>query len=215
MQKKPGDVVAAGYDAIGAGYRDWSSGSPVRLRFVAEVLRRLPAGSRVVDLGCGPGEPATRMLAEQHTVVGVDVSRGQLELARLAAPAALLVEADLAALALQPASVDAVVSFYALGHLPAAAHAPLLQSIGGWLRPGGLLLTSAPLIAGDDTDPSWLGVRMFFGGIGEEATLSALRFAGLDVELAERVPEDEGGGQVVEFLWVTAHKPGPIGRSQT
>jgi cyclopropane fatty-acyl-phospholipid synthase-like methyltransferase len=207
MTESPRAVVAAGYDAIGPRYRDWSAASPVRTRFVADVLGRLPAGSRVVDLGCGPGEPATRMLAEQHTVVGVDVSRGQLDLARQAAPTATLVQADITDLALQAESVDAVVSFYALGHLPAAAHAPLFAAVSSWLRPGGLLLTSAPLLAGESTDPAWLGVPMFFGGIGEVATLAAVAAAGLVMEEAARVPEDEGEGHVVEFLWVRAVKP--------
>jgi SAM-dependent methyltransferase len=202
------DVVASGYDAIGPRYRDWSAASPVRLRFVDEVMRRLPPSSRVVDLGCGPGEPATRILAERHDVVGVDLSRGQLELARASAPTAALVQADIAALALHPASVDAVVSFYALGHLPTDSHAPLFTAISSWLRPGGLLLPSAPLLAGEGTDPSWLGVPMFFGGIGEEATVAAVAAAGLDLEEAVRVAEDEGGGRVVEFLWVRAVKPG-------
>lgn len=207
MPGTPRDVVSSGYDAIGARYRDWSASSPVRLDFVRRVLARLPAGSRVVDLGCGPGEPATRMLADHHTVLGVDLSRGQLALASQSAPTALLVQADLAELSLQPASVDAVVSFYALGHLPSAAHAPLFASIASWLRPGGVLLTSAPLTPGDGTEPDWLGVPMFFGGIGEAATLTAVQAGGLDIEAAERVLENEGAGHLVEFLWVTATKP--------
>ncbi|MDQ1643243.1 MAG: hypothetical protein QOJ90_2594 [Actinomycetota bacterium] len=201
------DIVSSGYDAIGTRYRDWSATSPVRLDVVRRVLARLPAGSRVVDLGCGPGEPATRMLAEQHTVLGVDLSRAQLSLARQAAPTAMLVQADLGELGLRPASVDAVVSFYALGHLPAAVHAPLFAAVAGWLRPGGLFVTSAPLIPGDCTEPDWLGVPMFFGGIGEAATLAAAQAASLDVETAERVTEVEGEGTLVEFLWVTATRP--------
>ncbi|MDQ1585153.1 MAG: hypothetical protein QOH80_518, partial [Actinomycetota bacterium] len=47
----------------------------------------------------------------------------------------MLVQADLGELGLRPASVDAVVSFYTLGHLPAAVHAPLFAAVTGWLRP--------------------------------------------------------------------------------
>jgi len=158
----------------------------------------------VVDLGCGPGEPVTRMLAEEHRVLGVDGSRVQLDLARSAAPTACLVQADMTRLALRPASVDAVVSFYALGHVPAERHAPLFEAIARWLRPGGLLLTSAPVGSGEVTDPDWLGVPMFFGGIGEEATLRAVAGAGLRLERLEIV---EGGGHLVRFLWLVARRP--------
>jgi cyclopropane fatty-acyl-phospholipid synthase-like methyltransferase len=200
-------VVRAGYDEIGERYHAWSHASEVRLGFVHEVLDRLAPESTVVDLGCGPGDPATRLFSEAHHVLGVDVSEGQLRIAQRLAPRAVLVQADVTELALRPGSVDAVVSFFALGHLPGEAHAPLLARIGEWLRPGGLLLTSAPLQPGDDPDSDWLGVPMFFGGIGVDATLEAVAAAGLDVEQARVVGEDEGEGRVVEFLWVTATKP--------
>lgn len=197
-------VVESGYDALGPRYREWSRASPVRIDRVRALLDRLSGGSTVVDLGCGPGEPATRLLAERHRVVGVDLSAVQLNLARRAAPTAALVRADMTRFALRPGSVDAVASFYALGHLPPATHAPLLRSVAEWLRPGGVLLTSAPLTAGEEVAADWLGVPMYFGGIGEQATRDAVRAAGLRLVDVEVVEEDEGGGHVARFLWLTA-----------
>jgi hypothetical protein len=46
------------------------------------------------------------------------LSQVQLALARHAAPAAVFVLADMTELVLRTGSVDAVASFYALGHLP-------------------------------------------------------------------------------------------------
>jgi SAM-dependent methyltransferase len=201
------EVVRRGYDAIGAGYHRWSSRSPVRLGVLDGVLARLAPGSRVVDLGCGPGDPATRLLAERHQVLGVDISAGQLALARAFAPRASLVQADLADLALAPSSVDAVVSFFATGHLPPRVQRDLAARVAGWLRPGGLFVTSAPLTAGEGIEPGWLGVDMYFAGIGEQATVGAVADAGLLVESAVRLREDVGGGRVEEFLWVTATRP--------
>jgi cyclopropane fatty-acyl-phospholipid synthase-like methyltransferase len=201
------DVVRHGYDLIGARYREWSSGSPVRLRWVDSLLSELRPGAVVVDLGCGAGEPATRLLAESHHVIGVDASLEQLRLARTAAPTALLVQADITRFALRPGSVDAVASFYALGHVPSERHAPLFAAIAQWLRPGGLVLTSAPVEAGDATDPDWLGVPMFFGGIGTDATRRAVTDAALHLERFEVVEEDEGEGRVVRFLWLLARRP--------
>ena len=207
MLEDPFDLVSTGYDRIGERYRNWSSASEVRRRYVGRLLAGLPAGSVVVDLGCGAGEPATRMLAERHHVIGVDGSREQLALARHAAPTALLVHADMTRFFLRPGHADAVASFYALGHVPSDRHAPLFRSISAWLRPGGLLLTSAPSEAGDSTDADWLGVPMFFGGIGEAATRQAIADAGLDLETMDRVEEDEGNGHIVSFLWLSARKP--------
>jgi cyclopropane fatty-acyl-phospholipid synthase-like methyltransferase len=204
---EPFEVVRAGYDRIGDRYRDWSHGSPVRLHWVQRLLDELSPRSVVVDLGCGPGEPATRLLAEQHRVLGVDGSNVQLRLAQQAAPTAQFVRADMTRLQLHPGSVDAVASFYALGHLPSREHSPLFAAISQWLRPGGLLLTSAPLTPGDDHDSAWLGVPMFFGGIGQDATRHALDAAGLVIESWDVVGEDEGEGRIVTFLWLIARKP--------
>jgi SAM-dependent methyltransferase len=205
---EPFDLVRSGYDRIGVRYRDWSSGSAVRLRWLRLLLDELRPGSLVVDLGCGSGEPATRLLTESHRVIGVDASAAQLRLARSAAPAALLVQADMTRFSLRPGSLDAVASFYALGHLPSERHAPLLVAIAHWLRPGGLLLTSAPVEAGDTTDPDWLGVPMYFGGIGAAATRRAVTDAHLLLERFEVVDEEEGDGRIVPFLWLIARRPG-------
>ena len=199
------EVVRAGYDGIGDRYHAWSHASPTRRRYVAELLDGLPADSTVVDLGCGPGDPATRLISERHWVLGVDLSGAQLAIARRLAPRAQLVQADLTFFALAPGSVDAAVSFYATGHLPAVAHAPFYAALATWLRPGGQLLTSAPLTPGDSRDPEWLGVPMAFGGIGEPATVAAVEAAGLAVDSAEVVADDAAG--VERFLWVRAHRP--------
>lgn len=196
---EPAALVRAGYDAIGDRYHAWSHADPSRIEYVERLRDRLPAGSRVLELGCGPGDPATRLLAERHRVVGVELSRGQLDLARAHAPGAALVQADMTRLSVREGSVDAIASFYAMGHLPSAAHAPLLTAFGRWLRPGGVLVTNIPLTPGDDTD-EFLGVEMFFGGIGLEPSLAALAAGGLDVESVERLG-DVGNGV---FDWVVA-----------
>jgi cyclopropane fatty-acyl-phospholipid synthase-like methyltransferase len=204
------EIVRKGYDALGERYRDWSHLSQVRLQWVGRLLEELPADSLVVELGCGAGEPATRLLSQRHRVLGVDASMVQLLLAGRAAPRALLVQADFTRLALRPRCVDAVASFYALGHVPGGEHARLFERIAQWLRPGGLLLTSTPVDAGDSRDDDWLGVPMSFGGIGEAATDEALARAGLTVQDWQVVPEDEAEGQVVRFLWLVARKPGQL-----
>jgi cyclopropane fatty-acyl-phospholipid synthase-like methyltransferase len=203
-------VVRAGYDRLGERYHDWSHAGSVRLRYVGAVLERLAPGSTVVDLGCGPGDPATRLLSEKHIVLGVDISAGQLAIARRLAPRASFVQADLTRFTLQPHTVDAVVSFYATGHLPQAAHAPFHAEVARWLPPGGLLVTSAPLMTGEDDGDEWLGVPMFFGGIGAAATVAAVEAAGLVVQAADEVDE-QVDGRVERFQWVTAVSRGAAG----
>lgn len=67
-------------------------------------------------------------------------------------------------------------------------------------------MANAPVGVGDGVQ-EWLGVQMFFGGIGANSTLAAIADAGLRVESAEQVVENEGRGHLATFLWVSARKP--------
>jgi len=146
------EIVRRGYDAISLAYRSddgqpgqhgQSSGEdPSRYAgWVAELAALLPPRARVADLGCGAGIPATRELTEHGLkVLGVDFSAVQLRRARRLASAASLAQTDMAVLQLRPDSLDAVISLYALIHLPLADQQALFPRIRDWLRPGGYFL---------------------------------------------------------------------------
>ena len=101
-----------------------------------------------------------------------------LALARERAPSGTFLEHDLTTLELPDASFDAVVSLYVFGHVPAAEHRSTYGRVASWLRAGGVFIANFPLTPGDDVEADWLGVPMFFGGIGREATEQGLREPG-------------------------------------
>jgi SAM-dependent methyltransferase len=202
----PALIVAEGYDLIAERYRAWTRGNPVRLRFLDEVLARLTGRGQIIELGCGAGEPVARRLSERHEFTGIDISAEQLRLARTAAPDATFIQADIAELELPIKSVDAVIAFYTMGHLPPKQHRRVLAAAVSWLRPGGLLVINVPVTVGEGIEQEWLGVPMYFGGIGQDATLAALIEAGLIVERAELIEEDENG-DTVRFLWIVGSTP--------
>jgi hypothetical protein len=87
--QEPQELVARGYDRAAEQYARLEGETQwPRMRWLGDLLARLPAGSRVLDLGCGSGIPATKTIAERHTAVGVDISARQVELARANVPAA-------------------------------------------------------------------------------------------------------------------------------
>jgi cyclopropane fatty-acyl-phospholipid synthase-like methyltransferase len=206
----PKQIVARGYDAIALRYAEWAGTieSPTR-RWLRALLDRLADGSRVLELGCGRGVPATRELAKRHDVIGVDISSSQIALARHHVPEATFVHADVTELELPSSSYDAVVSLYMFGHVPPDEAAELVDRIAVWLRPGGLLLATMGA-RDEDAEPcieeDWLGAPMYFAGVGRQTSLRWLDDAGLDVMRAEVEPQVEHGEEV-RFLWVLARRP--------
>jgi cyclopropane fatty-acyl-phospholipid synthase-like methyltransferase len=175
---------------------------------VAQLVERLPEGARVLDLGCGAGVPSTKQLAQRFDVLGVDISRLQVELARQNVPAARFIRADFSELQLEDASFDGAVALYAISHLPRDRHAQLFTDVFRWLAPGGVSLATLGVDDSPDWTGEWLGERMFFSSHDAEANRGLLRATGFELEVDEVAitPEPEGD---VSFLWVVAHKPVP------
>lgn len=208
--RDPRRIVSDGYDAVADRYLAWSPARPsaTRTAWLQRAIDEIPPDSDVLDLGCGAGVPMTRALAvDGRRVTGVDISARQVELARANVPAATFLQADMTALDLPPMSLDAVVAFYALTHVPRAEHAALLGRILGWLRPGGLLLgTMGAYDSPDEVEEDWLGAPMFFSHFGARTNRALVRRVGFDIEEAV-VAEEPEDRHSVRFLWVVARKP--------
>jgi SAM-dependent methyltransferase len=205
----PKRIIEQGYDRLGARYRDWatSAGPDIRRWFLDEVLRRLPAGSDVLELGCGPGTASTA-LAEGRQYTGVDISAGQLALARERLPRGAFLRGDFTTIELPGAAFDAVVSFYVFNHVPRAEQALMFARVFSWLRPGGRFMLS--LGAGqseDEVQDDWLGVPMFFASFEPKENERSLLAAGFELELSEARSQFEEGEGEATFHWVIARKP--------
>ncbi|RRB41828.1 class I SAM-dependent methyltransferase, partial [Escherichia coli] len=60
------------------------------------MIEPLPRGGRILDLGCGAGEPIGRFLiARGHSVVGVDHAQSMINLAQTRFPRERWIKADM------------------------------------------------------------------------------------------------------------------------
>lgn len=199
------DLVRRGYDTISVAYRG-DDGTPAcssvedvtrYAGWVDELAGLLPVGARVLDLGCGAGVPAARDLAANGLqVLGVDFSEVQVSRAHRLVPAASFVQADMIELSVQPGSLDAVVSFYALIHVPLADQRVLLPRIRDWLRPGGyaLVIVGAERWTGTE---EYLGTAMFWDHADSGTYLRWLEAAGLAPVWQRYIPEGDSGHSLI------------------
>jgi SAM-dependent methyltransferase len=198
-------TVREGYDAIAERYhQSRETKEDLNVAWLDGLRHLLPPEGRVVDLGCGAGVPISRYFAKRgYQVEGFDLSRAMIELARSEVPEADFTVASMEDLDFEAGSVDLVVSFFAIIHVPRVRHRELFSRIYGWLRPGGAALLSLGANDNpDQTEESWHGARMKWSHFDDVANLKMLEEAGLTIVWSEveGAPSDR-------HLFVIAHKP--------
>lgn len=173
-----------------------------------EFFQRLPAqGGSLLDLGCGAGEPfATAFLRRDWSVTGVDFSNRMLELARQFAPGMQTRLGDMRQMTFDAESFDAVISIYALFHLPSEDHADMLARIHRWLKPAGhaLLTYADQAYTGQerfDGLKEFMGRQLYYGHKAPSELRRDLSRIGFEIlEWRHR----EIGGE--SFPWITLRK---------
>jgi 2-polyprenyl-3-methyl-5-hydroxy-6-metoxy-1,4-benzoquinol methylase len=196
MADDPKSLVARGYDILAHAYLERYGRSRIRDRWLGELIARLPAAARILDIGCGAGVPVARELAAHgFDVIGVDGS---------AVPGADFIRADVTAIDFAASSFDAIAAFYVITHVPREEHASLLRRIAGWLKPDGVFLASLGSADCAAWRGQWLGAEMFFSHYDADTYERLLLDAGLTIERTELADEDV---EPERFVWVIARRP--------
>ncbi|WP_228771884.1 class I SAM-dependent DNA methyltransferase [Actinokineospora iranica] len=196
------------FDLIGKRYDESFVERDVQIAETAWLIEHLPAGARVLDLGCGSGLPTTKQLLDAGLeVVGVDESTVMLDLAREQAPGATYLHGDLREIS-ELGEFDAAVAFFALLMLSKTDIEATLRSIRATLRGPGLLVLS--MVQGDfDTFPvNFLGSPTTVSAYPPDQLKQVVADAGFtDVALREFEAEAEPGRIEVQ-LYLRAKKAG-------
>ena len=108
--------------------------------------RSLVRGRRVLDVACGEGYGSAWLAGEAAAVTGVDIDAPAVAHASATyrAPNLRYLVGSAVALPLAAASVDAIVSFETLEHLPRDAQTGMMAEFARVLAPEGILVLSSP-----------------------------------------------------------------------
>ena len=172
------DKVRQGYEQ-GDYESDYRQGRDIRdeeTEFFEKLSEKI-GGSKILDLGCGTGVPFDAYLVENgYDVTGVDIAQKHVEQARENFSDADFIREDFFELDIESDSFDAIVSFYAIFHIPREDHLELLQKMRNWVKEDGAILIT--MGAGE--------MDMHQGDIGGEEMLWSSYSAQKNVEIAEK-----------------------------
>jgi len=216
-QRSRGDTVSATLEQIYDGFAETYDKNRNRFE-MTEVLdsffaRLSVEQGKLLDLGCGAGEPLPRFFIDRAwDVTGVDFSERMLALASIYAPEMKRIHADMRQVDFAPDRFDAITAIYSLFHIPSTDHASLFESFYRWLRPEGkaLLTYATREYTGSDEFDGYkelMGQTLYYSHKSPENLYTDLERAGFDIEAADhRVIGNE------TFLWVTMSKPASASR---
>ena len=189
-------------DHLGEAYLRYSFtyGTVREVDVLVDVLDLMP-GSRVLDVGCGPGRHAHELARRGIEVVGIDVSATFVDLARRDAPTgATFVQCDARTMAFDE-EFDAAISLcqgaFGLAGGPGSDPAPLdpdgaiLERVAAAVRPGGRVALSA--------FSAYFQVRFLESADDFDADRG--------VNQEETVLRDSEGVEVEAQLWTTCFTP--------
>ena len=156
---------AAGFDAWQAQYEadvaaceaaeDYPFAGYTQLQQQIFDIVHAREGVSALDLGCGTGKLAARLLEAGHPVTAVDFSENMLAAARKKAPDACFLQAELEEIPekLKGEQFDCIVAAYSLHHLPDARKYALLSALKDYLKPEGVI------VVGDVSFPNRAGLE--------------------------------------------------------
>lgn len=163
---------------------------------------------RLLDMGCGAGEPFARFFIDHGwRVTGVDFSGQMLSLAAKYVPEMKTICADMREVEFTPDNFEAITAIYSLFHIPRNDHAALFKKFYLWLRPRGKMLftyATKEYTGSDEFDgyKEFLGQELYYSHKTPDELYADLENTGFNIDSADY---REIGGET--FLWVTVSKP--------
>ena len=137
--------VYESYNKIAQWYDEHRSREMVEKLYLDMVIAHIPKGAKILDLGCGMGEPITQYFIDRkYDVTGIDGSTELIKLARSRFPNTNFGIADMRDISLNE-KFDAIIAWNSFFHLSQDDQRKMFVTFESHLAPNGVLLfTSGP-----------------------------------------------------------------------
>ncbi len=196
--------ISQGYDRIGRYYEEIFGDNLNQIKAIYWLIKRLKSEDLILDLGCGTGNPTAKLFNSAGLqVIGIDISKGMLEIARNQVPATNFVLTDMETLPFKKESFKAITAFFSLLHLPRENFPTFINGFLNKLVSHGFFLFS--MVEGKyEGFSEFLGQKMFFNAYDREEIKRMIEKLGLlplKVEVNEFKPKDPANKEIQLFFY--------------
>jgi SAM-dependent methyltransferase len=167
-------------------------------------LGLLPEAPRILDIGCGMGEPiAAYLIGRGARLTGLDSSPSLIALARARFPAGEWIVGDMRALDLGR-RFDGLLAWHSFFHLPPEEQERMFPRFAAHAAPGAALMFTSGWGRGEAIG-EWQGEPLYHGSLDAEEYRHRLEIHGFTV-LDHRVRDPECGNSTI-WLAQKGHEP--------
>lgn len=198
-------IVEEGYEKgdYAGTFRISDQPNKLQERFLNKLLKLLPEKPHILDFGCGTGVPFDKYLVQHGcSVVGVDIAQKHINEAKKHVPTAKFIRGDFSKIDFEK-SFDAIISLYAIFHIPREEHEGLFLQMAGLLKENGKILITLGTSGGYGEEEGWCGARMAWSTYDPDTYKKLLDNKGF--EILEATFEGRPGDEEYHF-WVLAAK---------
>lgn len=166
-----------------------------------ELIYRIKPNSKILDIGCGVGLPYDKYFSNNNlSVTGIDISEKHIEQAKKNVKTAKYFVSDFFSKDIK-GKFEAIVSFYAIFHIPRIEHKKLLEYIHSLLKKDGVILITLGIDSMRcDVNMDFAGAPMAWSSYTTEKNKKLVQDSGFEILIAAEDYRTE------RHLWVLAKK---------
>lgn len=139
MTKRNKEKVYESYDEIVHWFDDARTKTLMESEYLNLIVKSIPGGDSVLDLGCGTGEPIAQFFIDKgFKITGVDGSKKMIELCKKRFPNEQWIVSDMRNINLKQ-KFDVVLAWHSFFHLDHDSQRKMFKIFDAHIKPGGIL----------------------------------------------------------------------------